>query len=343
MEKFTKILETIDGYVWGIPLIVLIMAVGIFLTFRLRLLQIFHLPKALKFMFKNENGGKGEISSFAALCTALSATIGTGNIVGVATAIGVLSGGPGALLWMWIAALLGMATKFSEGFLAIKYRRMDADGHVCGGPFYYIEYGMGKKWKWLAKVFAFFGACVGLFGIGTFSQVNGISSAVQAFFDPKKEHTVNIFGTDYTWAVIISGLLITIFAALVIIGGIKRISSVSQVVVPFMAVVYIVACLSLIVINIQRLPHAVALIFEQAFSFKAVAGGSLPTMFIAIQKGVARGIFSNESGLGSAPIAAAAAQTKEPVRQGLVSMCGTFIDTIIVLSLIHISEPTRPY
>ena len=162
---------------------------------------------------------------------------------------------------------------------------MDADGHVCGGPFYYIEYGMGKKWKWLAKVFAFFGACVGLFGIGTFSQVNGISSAVQAFFDPKKEHTVNIFGADYTWAVIISGLLITIFAALVIIGGIKRISSVSQVVVPFMAVVYIVACLSLIVKNIQRLPHAVALIFEQAFSFKAVAGGSLPTMFIAIQKG----------------------------------------------------------
>ena len=337
MEKFTKILETIDGYVWGIPLIVLIMAVGIFLTFRLRLLQIFHLPKALKFMFQNENGGKGEISSFAALCTALSATIGTGNIVGVATAIGVLSGGPGALLWMWIAALLGMATKFSEGFLAIKYRRMDADGHVCGGPFYYIEYGMGKKWKWLAKVFAFFGACVGLFGIGTFSQVNGISSAVQAFFDPKKEHTVNIFGADYTWAVIISGLLITIFAALVIIGGIKRISSVSQVVVPFMAVVYIVACLSLIVINIQRLPHAVALIFEQAFSFKAVAGGSLPTMFIAIQKGVARGIFSNEAGLGSAPIAAAAAQTKEPVRQGLVSMTGTFIDTIVICTLTGLS------
>lgn len=337
MEKFTKILETIDGYVWGIPLIVLIMAVGIFLTFRLRLLQIFHLPKALKFMFQNENGGKGEISSFAALCTALSATIGTGNIVGVATAIGVLSGGPGALLWMWIAALLGMATKYSEGFLAIKYRRMDADGHVCGGPFYYIEYGMGKKWKWLAKVFAFFGACVGLFGIGTFSQVNGISSAVQAFFDPKKEHTVNILGADYTLAVIISGLLITVFAALVIIGGIKRISSVSQVVVPFMAVVYIVACLSLIVINIQRLPHAVALIFEQAFSFKAVAGGSLPTIFIAIQKGVARGIFSNESGLGSAPIAAAAAQTKEPARQGLVTMTGTFIDTIVVCTMTGLS------
>ena len=160
----------------ALPLIVLIMAVGIFLTFRLRLLQIFHLPKALKFMFQNENGGKGEISSFAALCTALSATIGTGNIVGVATAIGVLSGGPGALLWMWIAALLARQQIF-WGFLAIKYRRNGRfDGHVCGGPFYYIEYGMGKKWKWLAKVFAFFGACVGLFGIGTFSQVNGISS-----------------------------------------------------------------------------------------------------------------------------------------------------------------------
>ena len=191
MEKFTKILETIDGYVWGIPLIVLIMAVGIFLTFRLRLLQIFHLPKALKFMFQNENGGKGEISSYAALCTALSATIGTGNIVGVATAIGVLSGGPGALLWMWIAALLGMATKFSEGFLAIKYRRMDADGHVCGGPFYYIEYGMGKKWKWLAKIFAFFGVCVGLMGIGTFTQVNGIASAVTNFFDPNTSWAIS--------------------------------------------------------------------------------------------------------------------------------------------------------
>lgn len=337
MEKFTKILETIDGYVWGIPLIVLIMAVGLFLTIRLKLLQVLHLPKALRFMFQNEGNGKGEISSFAALCTALSATIGTGNIVGVATAVGILAGGPGALLWMWIAALLGMATKYSEGFLAIKYRKMDADGHVCGGPFYYIEYGMGKKWKWLAKVFAFFGACVGIFGIGTFSQINGISSAVQNFFDPNRAHTVTIFGTKYTWAVIISGLIVTIFAALVIIGGIQRISGVSQIIVPFMAVIYIIACLSLIILNIGKLPHAIATIFEQAFSFKAVAGGSTPTIFMAIQKGVARGIFSNEAGLGSAPIAAAAAQTKEPVRQGLVSMCGTFIDTIVVCTMTGLS------
>lgn len=335
--SFGEILEKIDGIVWGVPLIVIIMAVGIYLTFRLRLLQIVHLPKALKFMFKNEEGGKGEISSFGALCTALSATIGTGNIVGVATAVGILSGGPGALFWMWLAAFLGMATKFAEGFLAIKYRKIDENGHVCGGPFYYIENGMGAKWKWLAKIFAFFGACVGLFGIGTFSQVNGISSAVQNFFDPAREHTVRIFGTEYTVAVIISGFLVTLCAALVIIGGIKRISGVSQVIVPFMAVFYIIACLTLVIINIEKLPSAVSLIFSQAFSFKAAAGGSLPMIFVAMQKGVARGIFSNESGLGSAPIAAAAAKSNDPVRQGLVSMCGTFIDTIIVCTMTGIS------
>lgn len=335
--SFSELLTRIDNIVWGVPLIVIIIAAGIYLTIRLKLLQIVRLPKALKFMFKNEEGGEGEISSFGALCTALSATIGTGNIVGVATAVGILSGGPGALFWMWIAAFFGMATKFSEGFLAIKYRKIDENGHVCGGPFYYIENGMGKRWKWLAKVFAFFGACVGIFGIGTFSQINGISSAVQNFFDPARKHTVTVFGTEYTTAVIISGLIVTICAALVIIGGIKRISGVSQVVVPFMAVVYIASCLALILINIKRLPSAVSLIFSQAFSFKAAAGGSLPIIFAAMQKGVARGVFSNEAGLGSAPIAAAAAKTNEPVRQGLVSMCGTFIDTIIVCTMTGIS------
>ena len=340
MEKFTKILETIDGYVWGIPLIVLIMAVGIFLTFRLRLLQIFHLPKALKFMFQNENGGKGEISSFAALCTALSATIGTGNIGGVATAIGVLSGGPGALLWMWIAALLGMATKFSEGFLAIKYRRMDADGHVCGGPFYYIEYGMGKKWKWLAKIFAFFGVCVGLMGIGTFTQVNGIASAVTNFFDPNTSWAIHLFGRDISWVVVIAGLIVTVCTALVIIGGIKRIANVSQVVVPFMAVLYVVFAVLLLLCNVTKIPDAIVQIVQGAFGYgdgiqgiRAVAGGVLGAMMAAMQNGVARGIFSNEAGLGSAPIAAAAAKTKDTVRQGLVSMTGTFIDTIVICTM----------
>ena len=182
-SKIGSILETIDGYVWGLPLIILILSVGIFLTIRLRGVQFTNLGRALSYIFKNESSGKdGEVSSFGALCTALSATIGTGNIIGVATAI--VEGGPGALFWMWLAALVGTATKYAECLLAVKYRTVDKDGHIVGGPFNYIEYGMGKKWKWLAKVFAFFGVGVGLLGIGTFTQVNGISSAVNNFFDP---------------------------------------------------------------------------------------------------------------------------------------------------------------
>ncbi|MGN0601925.1 MAG: alanine/glycine:cation symporter family protein [Oscillospiraceae bacterium] len=335
-EKIQSVLEKIDGYVWGIPLIVLILSVGIYLTVRLGALQLVHLPKALKYMFKNEEKGNGEISSFAALCTALSATIGTGNIVGVATAVGVLAGGPGALLWMWIAAFFGMATKFAEGFLAIKYRKIDEDGHVLGGPFYYIEKGMGRKWKWLAKMFAFFGACVGLFGIGTFSQVNGISYAVQNFFDADRSNTVTIMGHEYTLAAVVAGIIVTVCAALVIIGGIKRISGVSQIVVPFMAAVYILACLIMIIINCDKLPGTVSLIFRSAFNVKSAASGTVP-MLIAMKMGVARGIFSNEAGLGSAPIAAAEAKTNEPARQGLVSMCGTFIDTIIVCTMTGLS------
>ena len=338
MSNFTDFLVKVDDLVWGITLIVLILAAGIYLTFRLRLLQIVHLPKALKYMFKNEEDGHGEVSSFGALCTALSATIGTGNIVGVATAIGCTAlgtavGGPGALFWMWVAAFFGMATKYAEGFLAVRYRTIDEEGHVLGGPFYYIENGMGHKWKWLAKVFAFFGACVGLFGIGTFTQVNGIASAVQSFFDPNKEDTVSILGNDYSIAIVITAFALAICVGLVVIGGIKRIASVSQVIVPFMAILYIVAVLVLIVTNIEKLPGALATIVEYAFGVKAVAGGVLSSIAISMQKGIARGIFSNEAGLGSAPIAAAAAQTNEPVRQGLVSMTGTFIDTIIVCTM----------
>ena len=334
MSSITDVLKQINDYVWGLPLIIAIISVGIFLTVRVKFIQILHLPEAFYFMFKKEKTHDGgEISSFAALCTALSATIGTGNIVGVATAVGVLSGGPGALLWMWVAAVFGMATKYAECFLAVKYRKIDKDGHILGGPFYYIENGMGKKWRWLAKLFAFFGTCVGIFGIGTFSQINGITTAVQNFFDPQRTNTVSLFGKNYTIAVIISGAVITVCAALVIIGGIKRISGVSQIVVPFMAILYAVAAVSLILININKLPSAVSIIFTSAFNMKAVAGGTIPMMFVAMQKGVARGIFSNEAGLGSAPIAAAAAQTKEPVRQGLVSMLGTFIDTIVICTM----------
>ncbi len=204
-EIINNVLGRIDDLVWGIPLIVLILLTGIFLTIRLKFVQIRHLPKALKFMVKNEEDGTGEVTSFGALCTALSATIGTGNIVGVATAI--VAGGPGALFWMWVAALFGMATKYAEGVLAIKYRTVDKDNHVLGGPFYYIESGMGKKWTWLAKLFAFFGMGVGLFGIGTFTQVNGIATSVNSFFDPEKKHIAfNLFGHDYTWTVVITAL-----------------------------------------------------------------------------------------------------------------------------------------
>ena len=337
MKQFTAFLEQVDNFVWGVPLIVLILSAGIYLTFRLKLIQVIHLPKALRFMVKNEEEGEGEVTSFGALCTALSATIGTGNIVGVATAIGVLAGGPGALFWMWLAAFFGMATKYSEGFLAVKYRKIDEDGHVLGGPFYYIENGMGRNWRWLGKIFAFFGACVGLFGIGTFTQVQGIASAVQGFFDPDKAHTVSIFGTEYSYAIVISAVILAFCVGLVVIGGIKRIASVSQIIVPFMAVIYVVAALVLIIANIEKVPGAFVEIFEGAFGVKPIAGGVLASIAIAMQKGVARGIFSNESGLGSAPIAAAAAQTKEPVRQGLVSMTGTFIDTIVICTMTGLS------
>ena len=335
-EAINSFLTTVDNLVWGVPLMVLIMAGGILLTARLGLLQMRRLPLALKWMFKNEEEGDGEISSFAALCTALSATIGTGNIVGVATA--VCAGGPGALFWMILAAFFGMATKFSEGLLAVKYRVVAEDGHSLGGPFYYIEKGMGTKWKWLAKIFAFFGVCVGLFGIGTFSQVNGISSAVQNFFDPNKSNCVNIpFLGEYSWAVVISSLILAACVAAILIGGLKRIATVSQIIVPFMAVIYLIFSVALILLNITEIPAAIVTVVKGAFNPSAVTGGVVGTMIVSMQKGVARGIFSNEAGLGSAPIAAAAAQTKEPVRQGLVSMTGTFIDTIVICTMTGLS------
>ena len=335
-NSINQILTNIDNFVWGVPLMVIILFGGILLTVRLGLLQLRKLPLALKWMVKNEEEAEGEITSFAALCTALSATIGTGNIVGVATA--VCAGGPGALFWMVITAFFGMATKYSEGLLAVKYRVIGEDGHSLGGPFYYIEQGMGKNWKWLAKLFAFFGVCVGLFGIGTFSQVNGISSAVNGFFDANNEHCINIpFLGEYSWSVVIASLILAVCVALVLIGGVKRIASVSQVVVPFMAIIYVLFVAVLVIANITRVPAAFKIIVEAAFSPRAITGGAVGSMLVAMQKGVARGIFSNEAGLGSAPIAAAAAQTNEPVRQGLVSMTGTFIDTIVICTLTGLS------
>ena len=331
MEAFDSALAAIDDFVWGVPLMVLILFGGLLLTLRLKGLQFSQLGRALRYMFSNEKNGPGEVSSFGALCTALSATIGTGNIVGVATAI--VAGGPGALFWMWLAALFGMATKYSEGLLAVKYRTVRKDNHVLGGPFYYIERGMGRNWRWLAKLFAFFGMCVGLFGIGTFTQVNSISSAITGFFDPTQSATVTLFGIDYSWATVVGSLLLAVLVGMVLIGGLRRIASVSERIIPTMVVIYLVLSIVLIGANITALPAALVTIVQSAFGFQAAAGGMLGAIIIAMQKGIARGIFSNEAGLGSAPIAAAAARTNEPVRQGLISMTGTFLDTIVVCSM----------
>lgn len=335
LNTLNDVLNNVDNFIWGMPLIILILFTGILLTVRLRGLQIRHLGKALHYVFHNEDDGEGEVTSFGALCTALSATIGTGNIVGCATAI--VAGGPGALFWMWLAAFFGMATKYAEGMLAVKYRVIAEDGHALGGPFYYIEKGMGKNFKWLAKLFCVFGTMVGLFGIGTFTQVNGITSAVNNFFDPSNVHTISLFGMNYSISVVVAGIIVTICAGLVIIGGIKRISKVSEVIVPFMAVTYIGVCLIIVFTHLPQVPAAFAEIVQSAFGLKAVAGGAIGAMTVAMQKGIARGIFSNEAGLGSAPIAAAAAQTNEPVRQGLVSMTGTFIDTIVICTMTGLS------
>ena len=335
-DYLNTVLSKADEFVWGPPLVILIFAGGIFLTARLGFLQIKKLPLALKCMVKNEDNSEGEVSSFGALCTALSATIGTGNIVGVATAI--CAGGPGALFWMVVAALFGMATKYAEGLLAVKYRVVDKDNHVLGGPFYYIERGMGPECKWLAKLFAFFGICVGLFGIGTFSQVNSISSAVTSFFGSESQTVVKIPGVGiYPVTVVITSIVLTVCVALVLLGGIKRIAGVSQVVVPFMAVGYVLFAVILLICNAGKIPEAFREIIEGAFNPSAVTGGIVGSMIVAMQKGITRGVFSNEAGLGSAPIAAAAAKTKEPVRQGLVSMTGTFIDTIIICTMTGLS------
>lgn len=311
-----ELLKSIDAFVWGPPLLLLLVGTGIYLTIRLGLLQVARLPKAFQLIFTKDKG-HGDVSSFAALCTALAATVGTGNIIGVATAIKV--GGPGALFWMWMAAFFGMATKYAEGLLAIKYRSKDANGAVAGGPMHYILLGMGEKWRPLAIFFALAGVLVALLGIGTFTQVNSITESIQ-----------NIAQIDPA----ITALILSIFVGIAVFGGLKSISKVSTAVVPFMAIVYILGTLTVILFNIEKIPATLALIFTSAFSPAAAVGGFAgASIRMAIQNGVARGVFSNESGLGSAPIAAAAAKTNEPVEQGLISMTGTFIDTLIICTL----------
>ena len=317
MESFIPMLNAIDSFMWGPPLITLLVGTGIYLTLRLKLLQVVHLPKALALIFKAKNHGEGDVSSFKALCVALAATVGTGNIVGVATAVKI--GGPGAIFWMWMAAFFGMATKYAEGLLAVKYRSTDAKGNIAGGPMYYIRQGMGEKYKPLATFFAAATILVAYFGIGTFPQVNAIVDSAEISFGLSK---------------VLTGFVLTVLIAAITIGGLQSIAKVASKVIPFMAIMYITISLGLIVMNIDALPAAVALVLESAFTGTAAAGGFAgSTIMMAMQNGIARGVFSNESGLGSAPIAAAAAKTKEPAEQGLISMTGTFIDTIIICTM----------
>ena len=316
-----EILNEIDAFVWGPPLLVLLVGTGILLTFRLKLLQVFKLPQALGLIFSAKNDGSGDVNSFKALCTALAATVGTGNIVGVATAI--KAGGPGALFWMWMAAFFGMATKYSECLLAVKYRTVDAKGNISGGPMYYIENGLGKKYKPLAVMFAIFGVLCAYFGIGTFAQVNSI---------------VEITQISAGIPVVYTGIALTVVVAAVTIGGLKSIATVAAKVVPAMALLYFLTTVGIMIVFADQVPAAIATVLNSAFTPTAAQGGFLgATVMLAMRSGVARGVFSNESGLGSAPIVAAAAKTKWAAEQGLISMTGTFIDTIIICTLTGLS------
>ncbi|MFT5789801.1 MAG: AGCS family alanine or glycine:cation symporter [Shewanella sp.] len=312
--NYHALLADINAIVWGPVTLCLLVGTGLYLTIRLKLIQVFKLPLALSLLFKPATG-KGDLTSFAALCTALSATIGTGNIVGVATAIKI--GGPGALFWMWLAAFFGMATKYAECMLAVKYRTTDARGNIAGGPMYYIERGLGLKW--LAKIFAVFGVGVAFFGIGTFAQVNAISDAMTIAFDIP------------AW---LTAIVLTLMVAAVTLGGVKRIANVAQKLVPTMALGYVLACIWILLLFADQIMPALQLVIHSAFTPISAAGGFLgATVAQALQIGIARGVFSNESGLGSAPIAAAAAKTNEPVEQGMVSMTGTFFDTILICTM----------
>ncbi len=307
----------LNGVVWGVPMLVAILGTGLFLTFGLKFMPVLKIGTGFKRLWKGRKSDEeGDISPFNALMTSLSATIGTGNIAGVATAIFI--GGPGALFWMWCTALVGMATKYAEAVCAVKYREVDDLGNHVGGPMYYIRNGLGKQWAWLAVAFAVFGAIAG-FGIGNTVQANSVADAMHSTFN------VPEIGT---------GIVLAILVGLVLVGGVQRIAKVAGKLVPFMAAAYILGGLVILLINITDIPGAIVTVLQSAFTPVAATGGFAgATIWLALQMGVARGIFSNEAGLGSAPIAHAAAKTSDPVRQGTIAMLGTFIDTIIVCSI----------
>ena len=317
MSVFEQAIDTINGLVWGPIMLTLLLGTGIFLTIGLRGMTITRIPYAFKQLLKGRKGsGEGEISPFNALMTALSSTVGTGNIAGVATAIGI--GGPGALFWMWCTALVGMATKYAEAVLAVNYRETDASGKKVGGPMYYIKNGLGNRWKPLAFLFALFGALAG-FGLANTVQSNTVS---QVLFN------------NFQIPTVASGLVMALLVALVLLGGIQRIAQVAGKLVPLMTVIYLVSTLLILLLNLSEIPSALVFIVDSAFNGTAATGGFAgATVMLALRMGVSRGIFSNESGLGSAPIAHAAAETNSPVRQGTIAMLGTFIDTLIICTM----------
>lgn len=316
MASLQVLLSDISAFVWGVPMLVLILGVGIYLTIGLHAMPLAKIPTAFRLLFKHSESKNGEIAPFNALMTSLSATIGTGNIAGVATAVFI--GGPGAIFWMWCTALVGMATKYAEAVCAVNFREVDDHGHFVGGPMYYIRNGLGENWRWLAVAFALFGSIAG-FGIGNTVQANSVAE---------------VMSTNFSVDHHITGLVLAVCVGLVIIGGVKRIAEVAGALVPFMAISYLLAGLIVIAMNITELPAAISLIISDAFTGSAAQGGFAgSTIWLAIRWGVARGIFSNEAGLGSAPIAHAAARTDSPVKQGMVAMLGTFIDTIIICSV----------
>ena len=319
METIHALFTWLNGIVWGIPMIVLIIGTGFYLQLCLGFMPIRKVAYGFRMIWKSRTPGaaaEGEITPYAALMTALSATIGTGNIAGVATAIAF--GGPGALFWMWVTAFVGMATKYAEVVVAVKYREVDDKGEHAGGPMYAIKNGLAQHWHWLGTAFAVFGGLAG-FGIGNMVQANGIATAIEG-----------AFGVD-TW---ITGVALTVLTGLVILGGIKRIGAVAEKIVPFMATFYLVCVVIILIVFARNIPSAFAMIISDAFTGTAAAGGFLgATVLMALQRGVARGIFSNEAGLGTAGIAQAAGSTADPVFSGVVGMMGTFIDTIIICTL----------
>lgn len=320
-------LDRVNEWVWGPTLLTLVLGVGVLLSVRTGFVQARRLGSACRLLRHADSDGQG-VSPFGVLCTALSAAIGTGNIVGVATAVS--AGGPGAIFWMLLSAFFGMATKFAEGVLAVKFRTVDR-GEVVGGPFYYIERGMGRRFRWLAKLFALFGALAGLFGIGSVTQSNSITAAVESVLVTDRTATFALGGETYSWVAVVVGATVTVLAAMVILGGIGRISRVATVLVPLMLCVYVGAIGTILLSNIDRIPAAVSLILRAAFAPRAALGAAAGiTVKQTVRLGVGRGIFSNEAGMGTEAIAAAASRTKSPVQQGLLCMMSTFIDTVVL-------------